>query len=431
MFSGNKKIIVYITKNKLSVVSVYLSAIAKVKILEEYDWTKETLIKVLTNVKKKYSAHIRILLGEELCYVCSTHIVSSNRKTERELVREKAQQLIPEDLQQTIWDFKEIGLTIKDKSLTEKTIQVVAVVGIFYQNLRQVITEIGLTVEAIEPVSYSIARLTEKEKTPQLILHLNQTSLLVACYHGLVVTTQTIEGLPTAEKINQYVQFVNEKFNFKIETIIAPDKFKVDGVNLIIRNLNPFVGLAMKTDIHGDDEKVLNLEIKHLSLRPKTPIIGKKPPTNKHWFWLAVVLIFIGLIIFIIKTPISKKFYNSRSTITPTPINIIKKKTNTTSSSSLELSSYKITLLNGSGKRGEAAKLKDTLEEKGFQIISTDNADRSDYQTTIVKNHFTVQTEFQQALDKVLKTIYTEIETETFSATEEADVVIIIGLNSL
>ena len=91
------------------------------------------------------------------------------------------------------------------------------------------------------------------------------------------------------------------------------------------------------------------------------------------------------------------------------------------------LADYKIKVLNGSGIAGEAAKLKDLLEQEGFSVESTGNADKNDYEKTVIKTNKEVSPDVIKKLNEFLQKSYTVSEVEDLAGTEENNILIIIG----
>lgn len=87
----------------------------------------------------------------------------------------------------------------------------------------------------------------------------------------------------------------------------------------------------------------------------------------------------------------------------------------------------KIKILNGSGIAGEAGRAASHLEEKGYQVIETGNADSFDYQETVIKIK-KEKKDFLPLLTNDLKTVYTVSSEEIeLGEEEDADVVVIVG----
>jgi len=103
---------------------------------------------------------------------------------------------------------------------------------------------------------------------------------------------------------------------------------------------------------------------------------------------------------------------------TPTPI--IKK---------INLTDYEIVILNGSGKKGEAAVLQKQLEDNGYIVTKIDNANSSDYEKTIMLARENILSDYLDELKKFLDKIY-EVEDKIATADAGVDLQIIIGKNT-
>lgn len=91
---------------------------------------------------------------------------------------------------------------------------------------------------------------------------------------------------------------------------------------------------------------------------------------------------------------------------------------------------YTIEVLNGSGIAGKAGDVQTLLEDEGFTVDSTGNADSYDYEETVIQAGEDVSPAFLQALRDVLREKY-DVDS-TFDAIEgdsDADVVVIVGQN--
>lgn len=93
-----------------------------------------------------------------------------------------------------------------------------------------------------------------------------------------------------------------------------------------------------------------------------------------------------------------------------------------------DLSAYNIKILNGSGKTGEAAKVKSALTAAGFKVGDIGNADASDYTKTTISAKNEVNKDFLQKLTTTLSESYIlEEKIEKLSDVNTSDVIITIG----
>ncbi|MEK7497457.1 MAG: LytR C-terminal domain-containing protein [Patescibacteria group bacterium] len=97
------------------------------------------------------------------------------------------------------------------------------------------------------------------------------------------------------------------------------------------------------------------------------------------------------------------------------------------SAAEVKLSTYKVQILNGSGKIGEANKAKALLEKAGFEIKSTANAATFDFTDTIIESKSTVsETAVAAAKEALSKTYSVEIG-DALPASSAYDIVITVG----
>ncbi len=99
---------------------------------------------------------------------------------------------------------------------------------------------------------------------------------------------------------------------------------------------------------------------------------------------------------------------------TPTPEILVKKE------------DLKIKVLNGSGTVGKASAVKDTLKSKGYQDILTGNADNFDYTQSVLEVKDSA-TGAATLLEGDLKDSVASFKVTTLTATDAADVVLIVG----
>jgi hypothetical protein len=92
----------------------------------------------------------------------------------------------------------------------------------------------------------------------------------------------------------------------------------------------------------------------------------------------------------------------------------------------VDLSKYTIRVLNGTGRTGEAATVRDDLKSAGFNVVSIGNATGDNIQETQITAVEKVEVEFLERLKKALGESYAVGET-TRVATAAAEIVVTIG----
>lgn len=93
----------------------------------------------------------------------------------------------------------------------------------------------------------------------------------------------------------------------------------------------------------------------------------------------------------------------------------------------VDISKYEIEILNGSGKSGEAAKMKGLLEQEKFIVLSIGNANSSDYQKTLIQAKKSVPEEFLDKLTGWLKKSYLLDEVKELDESEKSAIIIVVG----
>lgn len=94
----------------------------------------------------------------------------------------------------------------------------------------------------------------------------------------------------------------------------------------------------------------------------------------------------------------------------------------------VDLTTFSLSILNGSGIAGEASKVSGLLEENGFENIETGNADSYDYTTTQVSLKEGISNEVYKQILSSLEESYVVEKSDQFLDSESSfDIVIIIG----
>lgn len=301
---GGKKAILLLSKTHIKAIIVQTGGKPKEEKAISYAWNEQNIAKVLAAVKKITGSTVRILLSDDAVYTTSI-IVLASEDVSRDDIKVRSQSQIPENLDETAWDYKEILILPKQH---EKMLQVVAVVNAIYKSLQTALTHVPLTIESIEPVSYAIARLLEHEKTPVVVLHAADTALLMAAYKGLVLATQTRNTLFSPAEILEFVQYVKQQFSVTPTKIVVSntqqtlDAATMKNLGLTAQTLHfsPAISTATKKDIVGKDAQTLNLAFfmnQKTSVQPtNTPNTHRNRNTLLFFFMLLVFLVILGIL---------------------------------------------------------------------------------------------------------------------------------------
>lgn len=93
----------------------------------------------------------------------------------------------------------------------------------------------------------------------------------------------------------------------------------------------------------------------------------------------------------------------------------------------VDLTKYTIGVLNGSGTKGAAKELKDSLSEEGFNVSSSGNATSSSFTKSVIRAKKEVDLRYLVKLKDFLSKSYSLAEIQDLEDSGKTDVVVIIG----
>jgi len=99
----------------------------------------------------------------------------------------------------------------------------------------------------------------------------------------------------------------------------------------------------------------------------------------------------------------------------------------TSPSPSTKPSDLKVSVLNGSGKIGEAGKAKALIEKAGFKVTQTGNAPNFNFPNTVVQVKSTVSSEVTNKIKEALKASYAVTDGAALDAKSSFDIVVTVG----
>ncbi|OGM21601.1 hypothetical protein A2714_02095 [Candidatus Woesebacteria bacterium RIFCSPHIGHO2_01_FULL_38_9] len=211
------------------------------------------------------------------------------------------------------------------------------------------------------------------------------------------------------------------------------------------RDVNPIIGIAMKEDISGKDEEVLNLkpsesetkkEVTETRIQQSSESDDKDPQTGgkrslkvRIIFFISIIFFLLGVLFFIRSNPFESNEEFPTPTITPTTSVEKVSPTPEAVEKTLDLSKFKVQVQNGTGTEGGADEVAGILETEGFTDIETANADSFDYQETELRIKDAVPEEVIEIVEKALIGRYTLKVVETsLDASSDFDIVVIVGV---
>ena len=261
------KYVLFFSQKKIRTATIGGSAASlKIEQKDEIPWITETLSETLIDIKRRCgNASVLIMVDDDLAFTFGI-TVPADIVEERNFVRIKAAETVPEMIDDFGWDFKDVLESVDKKN---KIVQFASLDDQFYAALSKAVRESEIKITAIEPMTCSLARLLEKEPEPSLVIYKKEKILMFLTYHGLVFAVESFDAEPTPEVIGKFLAFAKEEFGFAPKTVFLSGKFSTlgdttpgfAGWKVTKGELDPFQGIARKLDMAGKDEATLNIVI--------------------------------------------------------------------------------------------------------------------------------------------------------------------------
>ena len=112
---------------------------------------------------------------------------------------------------------------------------------------------------------------------------------------------------------------------------------------------------------------------------------------------------------------------------TPSPVEVPGKSPSPSPSESMDLSTYKISVLNGSGGIGVATAAKNVIEKAGFKVTGVGNADNFNFSDTMIQVKASVSEDAIVKLKDALASYYSVVMGDALSSQSTFDVVVTVG----
>lgn len=391
---------------------------------------------VFAQIKRDFGiSSARVLLPEDKTYLKLLVLPAANLT--RETALSKAQESIPEKIEEGYFDWKHVA-TDKDNV----KIQILVAAKDFLLQVQTAAKKARVNLEAFETPSFAMARLTKQEELPHIAAYADRTGIILAAAQGgHVYESVTINDQNQVEsKIKELILFVKERWGLDIKKIVK-------------ESMNPIIGLALKEDLRGEDEAVLNLvPPDHESLETKeqgtsgektadavSPSLNKNDQLTKIIIFIFMLAILVMLIIFAKITVFDKSFKSQM--ITPQVVNnsLADDLSPTTGDlTALPVSSpsaflrkeyllLSIEIQNGTGSSSAIAAGVDFLRSKGYANLTVNNSGGTTNENTVVR----IKDDKKQFLNQIIIDLKEKYQTtqsgSPLDKTAKFDVVIIIG----
>ncbi len=218
------------------------------------------------------------------------------------------------------------------------------------------------------------------------------------------------------EKVEEEAKEVSPQVNEDAELVKSEG---VDGEKVTSEGKEDEKERAMPSAFYSGDKAVRGSDRTH----------KKRPKYLVHFLVVALASFVLGLAsMYGVDYALKNKIDLARFMPKPTPTAIpTPTKEPEVTVKEVDLSQYTIRILNGSGIKGEAAKLKAGLVAAGFKVDTLGNADTSDHVKTQVAAKEGVSTEYIKKLEEELGKSYTLDKVSKLSKTSVEDVAVTIG----
>lgn len=377
--SDVKYSVLYVTEKNITVAEV--DEKGKVNILDEKGWSNESLNDVLKTLKAKLSGDVKVVLSEALGAISEVKISSELTDKEKEKeIKNQIKVLSGEALADSHFDFVEAQTV--DEEMKQKQIT------FFYPNmeiwkvLKQGLEESGIKVASVEIEQYTMrnnVRLIDGLKAGSSVTPEQAPQEAAKVDAGVeTVATQSVPSETPAEaSVGQ---------DAEIE-VVSDGWFKRFRLWIVL-----VLGLILLLGLGGGAYWYF-----FMRNGAKTEPAKVDAPNDKV----------------VTKAP------SPTPTTEPTP---------TPEEEVVDMSSFKLQVLNGSGVSGEAGRVKDFLTESGFVDFTLGNADSYGYAITEVKLKPDLSGQVWKAIESALNGEYVVVKSDTdLEAESKYDAVIVVG----
>lgn len=390
---------VYITKNKIWAREL------------SFDWDGVSFDEVFGKIKKELRVNeFRVVLGNDVSFV--TAVKTEGVFLTRESVLKLVKSWMPFEIDSDCFDWKEVVLAPGDV-----WVQIVAIEKELLLSLSSAVKKHGIKVELVTAIGILLGESTTGREVPVIIKWNGRERISVLAVNGLV-------DLVTAEISEEDLMvYATQKWNLAVnpeEIFVSESDF--DLTKNVFSEKNK-----------GEDKQVLNLPIlKDIAtgIKPEFEIEEEntsrpKPKLkSKLWMYLLILLVVAGTGVALLKTGTLKPLFlgSTKSKVvspTPTPTLVV-----TPEPTTVDLTSFKLQVLNGGGVIGEAAKIKKVLLSKGFVNVDTGNTTATT--EGVIKSKINVpESVIKMAQDSVVD--YRLASPSDLKADSKYDLIVVVG----
>jgi hypothetical protein len=185
---------------------------------------------------------VRILLSEEDTYL-KLLTFPKNTVITRNFVLKQVKEIIPEEVDDTCMDWKYVSLGTHDIG-----VQVYVVKKSILLPILDAAAKAGITIESCESPAFAFCHALPSRMESSLFVYPEKQPLYIAAIQdGHVLEVVSIDSTGSAEEAKQtLIVYLSKMWNIEVKKMNAPVP-------------DPVLGLAMKTELTGRDEQVLNV----------------------------------------------------------------------------------------------------------------------------------------------------------------------------
>lgn len=420
--------IVYLDRQKI-IVAVVKRGVVNTEIILDQAWNETDLIKAAKIIKERFGKKVLLLIGEDLSYIFYEKLLDEKEST-TDQVKNLIRKQIPEDIHKLHWGYRLI-----DTDEEEAVAQVIAFVTQFVSHLQPALEESGLQILHAEPLSTSLATQLTDSAEPRILLYQGMQNLALVVHKQAVVASETLESFSDSN-LKSFLKFITEKKKVHPQGIlVVGDPELSNDVSVKKVDLNPFLGILRNYQEKNQVKIDLSLERKDQD-ESKVDANEKKSSSDHRrvMVLLGILLLLAGITGGLLYAKGYLKLGNGKTedqpqaSLAPAPETITPTASSAASLIPISLAEYSVSILNGSGKAGEAGVVEKLLLAEGFSEIETSNAENFDYTQTVVQLREDIPSEVYDELERALNSEYVmELQKERLIADSKYDVILILG----
>ncbi|MEK7526087.1 MAG: LytR C-terminal domain-containing protein [Patescibacteria group bacterium] len=168
-----------------------------------------------------------------------------------------------------------------------------------------------------------------------------------------------------------------------------------------------------------------------IGIMPSSPMESERKKGSKLTFVLVMILVALVVALLVGGVYVYTQGTTDSTPLDPTPlatqIPTDETQPSPTPEEKVDVSKLKVNILNGSGKIGEAGKVKTAIEKEGFKVAATGNAATFDFEETVIAVKEGVSDSVVDMLKNALSDTYKIEVGENLKTTSSFDIVITVG----